>query len=168
MKNKKSKAAVSIPYKSGDLTLNRIWTTFFEKGCVKVYFNALHHWDKLRPVSRSLIIHLCEEMDQVDNSVRTDKYTIQSFQEKLHDAGVRKKDGSCRYGEDGIRKAFLQLRDQDFLITTRDRGINIVNPRYFYKESELQRKSLVQKLMKDFVTDKTSWANSNIERAMHF
>ena len=168
MKKNKSRAAVSIPYKSGDLILTRIWTNYFEKGQVKFYFNALHHWSKLSPVSRTLIIHLCEEMDQIDNKVRTDKYTIQSFQKKLHEAGVRKKNGSMLYGEDGIRKAFLQLREQDFLITTRDKGINIVNPRYFYKDSELQRKSLVQKLMKDFVTDKPSWANSNIERAMHF
>lgn len=152
--------------KSGGYTTQVEFRRKFDKDSVKLYFNSAHLRYRLRPASWMLILHLCEVMDADTNEVRTDSTTIKRFLSAMHSYGITRQNGAPAFKESACLVGFRELRQQGMLITTPTRGVNLVNPRYFFRGTKEQRKTMLNKLLKN--SQEEAWQNTNIFDALGF
>lgn len=130
----------------------------YVKSGVKIYFNWQHDFEKLSPTTRGVFFYLAEIMDRATNEISTSVSTIRTYNEH------RKKWGMRAVSEAVLRKAFIQLKRNNVLITTLERGNCIVNPIYAYKESEDCRRAYINKLLEH--TKEKSWLKTNLFEAL--
>jgi hypothetical protein len=126
--------------------------------CVKMYFNSQHVVGVLSPITHSFLMFMTENMDPFSNEIATNQTTVRKYHE------FRKKTSMTECSDAAVIKALQKLRKACVLITTPESGNNIVNPKYFYRGSELDRKACINRLLSHSLQKK--WANTNLKDAI--
>ena len=140
-------------------------TRSYKNESVKFYFTFAHLRYRLSPVSWMVLLYLCENMDDKTNEVRTDSTTTANFLKAMKSYGIKKSNGLPAYKEDAVKKAYRDLRKHNLLITSPTRGVNHVNPRHCYLESEVERKKQLAKFQK--LVDNVHWKKTNLQVALN-
>lgn len=106
----------------------------------KRYHNCLYLLANLKGCPRNLMDYFTEIMDS-NNMVPTNQYIRDKFIESMATAGVT-------YAVSSFDKAITALREKGFIISI-GRGMHQVNPKYFMKNDDDNRATLL-KVMLEF------------------
>ena len=160
MKNNFSK----INYASGYYTNSAGGTEIIFKNkqivtsSTKRYYNNLHKTASLPLYARNLLDFIIQEMSD-NNDIENSFLFRQDFLTMLH--------GTCgkTYMEETITKGFQLLKQQDLIVSFDSRrAVYIVNPLYFFRGTEYNRKKLLQKMLN--ATPNGKYRATNLRRAM--
>lgn len=136
----------------------QIFTKQLTSECVKMYFNSQHVVGQLSPITHSFLMFIAESMDPFSNEIATNQTTVRKYHE------FRQKTSMTKCSDAAVVKALQKLRKACVLITTTELGNNIVNPKYFYRGSEADRKACINRLLNRSL--QKEWATTNLKDAM--
>lgn len=104
---------------------------------VSKFSNCQHQMINVSAFARVYLDHLCEKMDEKTNVVHINTRTKQEFLQELW------RNTLVERSMELVKKAADNLKRNNLLIKL-GRGIYAVNPRYFYKSSEVSRKEIIK------------------------
>ena len=150
------KLVIKIKYRSSSQTTTSLHTKSiqFAQSACKYYFNAQHFLITLGAEARSFLDYLCEQMDAKTNRIiisRELRQSYVSFIRQVTSNRTKPKDGSLTQYVSKFKKLGLILPEAG-----NGSGYYVVNPKYFYKESENKRKLLLQELIQKRIKENKS------------
>lgn len=125
---------------TGGILIPKFKNLRFLKGNTKRYDNHTHLLAKLTPSAALLLNYLVDHAEIYDNSVNS------NASERLRFINFLKKNCGMEMKDETVKKAFSKLHSVGFLLKMKTKGSFIVNPKYFYKGPEKNRKRILQDL----------------------
>lgn len=115
----------------------------------KTYFNCQHLMLKLKPLEHSFLVYLIEQSEH-DNRILVDTDIKNGFISFLTD--ITKKDPGLK--PNNLDKMLKRLVELGLILHDKNtRGYYLVNPKYFWKESEKKRLVFLEKLIHNRILD---------------
>lgn len=125
--------------------------------CVKRYNNCQYLLAKLNKCADMFLMYLTEQMDPI-NTVHITKRVRQDFLKHM------KKNCGVIYEDGTVKKALASLKNSGLILNYGPRIDYTINPFYFFKGPEKERKDLIKNLLHDCATNE--YPNSNMNEAL--
>lgn len=116
-------------------------TKNIEMNYVRRYKNCVYLLCQLSTCARTLMDYISEHMND-ENLIRHDNIMREEFVRFIE--GIT--DGKVVYGHDAIKKAILQLKEKN-LIISQARGVFMVNPEFFMKNDDTKRIDMIRMIL---------------------
>lgn len=131
---------------------------YFSATHYKRYYNTLCLLAGVGGSARNMLDYFCERMDN-NNMVPSNVTIRRQFIKDI----AKWTSGKVVYSDSAVKKAIHTLVSKGLLLKTEKRGMLIVNPEYFFKDSEDKRKRSL-KMILDFKPENLNVKNETSEK----
>lgn len=136
---KKKLAYLNKDVSRDDIEALKWFSIDVEIGHTKVYHGHDKLYEKLSPMARVVLDHICAIMDE-ENIIKNNRRFKASF---------RRKWSKKNYADNSINRAFRELYDSALLDDTGTRGTYRVNPLFLWNGSEKKRMKLLREILEE-------------------